>query len=144
MITFSVDFKKVSMSGYNKHYTTVEGTAVTCDAMRIVFDRAQQVQDPSGGYGSLPLSMSMGVEPNTVRILLFWRKTTKEMKTYAATLGRQVSCINNIFMPGMIVTITGSDELKGKWWVDTWSIDRTNSRGRKFQGEVTLLECFET
>ncbi len=145
MITFSVEFKSISMAGADKHYVTTTGTSVECDMMRIVYDRSQQVETLND-IGALPSSVPMGIDPKTVRLQLVWNKTSAEMKTYAETLGRVVSCVNNIFMPGMIVTISGDtygSTVEGKWYVDTWGTDRTNARGKKFAGEVTLLEFTE-
>lgn len=142
MIIFDTEFKRISMAGADKHYETVVCPSVECDTIRIIYDRSQQVETVSD-FGALPSSMSMGIDPKTVRLLVSWNKTAAEMQTYAASLGRVVSCVNNIFMPGMIVTISGDvhgSAITGKWYVDTWSTNRTNARGKKFDGEVTLIE----
>ena len=141
MVAITTTFRQISMAGGNKVYVSKSLGSITCNLIRVVFDSSQEITE-CAAYGAVPVDMPMGRHPKELRLQVVWAMSVKDMNDYAKSLDRIVPCINNIFMPGMIVYVYGVPSASGvTWCVDTWSIDRTNGRGKRFVGEVTLVEC---
>jgi len=94
--------------------------------------------------GIQPRSFYQGRQPKVLRLSITFDKSSKDLRTFAATLDRKVPCVNNIFMPGMKVTVTSSlhsnIEVGSEWYVDVFSTSRSNNRGPRFDAELILFE----
>lgn len=148
MVTFSTTMKPITMKGpsgseigHKAYKTNSPATEIECDAVRIVREFEGEFSDVSN-VGAVPESLYMGRKPHQVVLNLVWNKSTAEMKEYAESLSnRLVPCINNVFMPGMKININEPiGSISGTWLVDDWSTSRVNSRGRKFEGILTVIE----
>lgn len=94
--------------------------------------------------GAFPRGLYQGRQPKVIRLSITFPKSSKDLRAFAKTLNRTVPCVNNIFMPKMVVTVTESiyDNIivGSQWYVDVFATSRTNNRGNKFDAELTLLE----
>lgn len=170
-LVITTGFKPITMKGPSgdgeRAYEDISGETIIADTTRITYHEEAKIETFST-YGAVPISQNMGRQPYELRLQLIWNKYSSEMKSYAESLTtRKVPCIMNLFMPGMRVTVDwfdedGFDPVAGRvkpghrpdvdifkqiqnknWMVDEWRVDKTNARGRKYTGELTLVECNE-
>jgi hypothetical protein len=145
-ITFSSKFPQITMSyggkiGYHG-INEIILESISVNVRKITPEKSSNYEEVT--IGSQPFSEYMGRSPRTLTLSITFDKSPKELRAFAQTLNRQVKTVDNIFMPGMILTIT-STILKGItvgsiWQVDTFTTDRSSNRGTRFDADLTLME----
>jgi hypothetical protein len=145
-VTFSLKFPQYTMEyggkeGY-RGINTIFLESIDVGVSRIIPEKTANYDDVTNC--GTPFSEYMGRSPRSITLNIIFGRTSKELRAFAKTLTRQVKTVNNIFMPGMIITVTSS-VVKGinigsVWQVDTYTTDRNNGRGKQYPATLTLIE----
>ena len=148
-ITFSLKFPQYTMQHNGKHgYRGINEVAlesIDVGVSRIIPEKSANYDDVTNC--GTPFSEYMGRSPRSVTLNIIFGMTSKELRAFAKSLTREVPTANNIFMPGMILTVTASIikgiDVNSVWQVDTYSSDRTNGRGKQYPVTLVLMEYNE-
>lgn len=107
--------------------------------------------------GPRPTSVNMGTDSQKQQLIGFFHTVNGQaaetiQKLYSASLtlsSRPFPCVNNILIPGMILTVTAGSELfpefpsGSKWMVDSFKIDQVVSKGfNTYEFDIVVLRYY--
>lgn len=102
-------------------------------------------------------SSSMGLSPQTQQLTGYFHtvngqsaNTIQKLHTAALTLSsRPFPCVNNILLPGMILTVTAGSDIfpefpsSSTWMVDQFKVDQNISKGfSAYECEIILMRYY--